>query len=157
MVWYMPMLIEETKSFVEIQKLLDKAVTRVNMFVDKDTELVKESSKKAEEEMAQESNSKRAGKELEQEKLVKAKHGNPRPEEGYERVLWGDLKTMFEHHLEDLIWTNLQGKKVLLLTLYDSCGIHFVRFEDMQRRDIPLHLQQSLHPPGDYEAFNEET
>ncbi|GJV50716.1 hypothetical protein Tco_1446457 [Tanacetum coccineum] len=37
-------------------------------------------------------------------KLVKAKHGNTRPEEeGYERVLWGDLKTM----------------------------IHFVRFEDM--------------------------
>ncbi|GJX07455.1 hypothetical protein Tco_0195387 [Tanacetum coccineum] len=36
-------------------------------------------------------------------KLVKAKHGNTRPEEGYERVLWGDLKTMFEHHVEDLI------------------------------------------------------
>ncbi|GKB01828.1 hypothetical protein Tco_0829872 [Tanacetum coccineum] len=29
-------------------------------------------------------------------KLVKAKHRNTRPEEGYERVLWGDLKTMFE-------------------------------------------------------------
>ncbi|GJW61474.1 hypothetical protein Tco_0110809 [Tanacetum coccineum] len=29
-------------------------------------------------------------------KLVKAKHGNTRPEEGYKRVLWGDLKTMFE-------------------------------------------------------------
>ncbi|GJS73621.1 hypothetical protein Tco_0706462 [Tanacetum coccineum] len=64
-------------------------------------------------------------------KLVKAKHGNTRPEEGYERVLWGDLKTMFEHHVEDLIWRNLQGKKVLLWRLYDSCGIHFVRFEDM--------------------------
>ncbi|GJX70552.1 reverse transcriptase domain-containing protein, partial [Tanacetum coccineum] len=25
-------------------------------------------------------------------KLVKAKHGSTRPEEGYERVLWGDLK-----------------------------------------------------------------
>ncbi|GJT79852.1 hypothetical protein Tco_1054194 [Tanacetum coccineum] len=64
-------------------------------------------------------------------KLVKAKHGNTRPEEGYERVLWGDLKTMFEHHIEDLIWRNLQGKKVLLWRLYDSCGVHFVRFEDM--------------------------
>ncbi|GJU24855.1 hypothetical protein Tco_1163476 [Tanacetum coccineum] len=31
-------------------------------------------------------------------KLVKAKHGYIRPEEGYERVLWGDLKIMFEHH-----------------------------------------------------------
>ncbi|GKB35976.1 hypothetical protein Tco_0880918 [Tanacetum coccineum] len=123
--------------------------------------LVKESSKKFEEEMAQESSSKRAGEELEQEvakkqkmeddkekedlkqcfeiihrkgrncyfeimradgstktyflfsqllkefdredlenlwKLVKAKHGYTRPEQGYERVLWGHLKTMFEHH-----------------------------------------------------------
>ncbi|GJW35483.1 hypothetical protein Tco_0058403 [Tanacetum coccineum] len=34
-------------------------------------------------------------------KLVKAKHGYTRLEEGYERVLWGDLKTMFEHHVED--------------------------------------------------------
>ncbi|GJX65528.1 hypothetical protein Tco_0299871 [Tanacetum coccineum] len=64
-------------------------------------------------------------------KLVKAKHGNTRPEEGYERVLWGDLKTMFEHYIEDLIWRNLQGKKVLLWRLYDSRGVHFVRFEDM--------------------------
>ncbi|GKF28491.1 hypothetical protein Tco_0094833, partial [Tanacetum coccineum] len=32
-------------------------------------------------------------------KLVKARHENTRPEEGYERVLWGDLKTMFEHHI----------------------------------------------------------
>ncbi|GJR41449.1 hypothetical protein Tco_1217133 [Tanacetum coccineum] len=177
------------KLFAEIQKLFDKAMTRVNMFVDMDTELVKESSKKAEEEMAQESSSKRAGEELEQEvakkqkmeddkekedikqcfeiiqddgeeindiplstkptpifnredlenlwKLVKLKHGipayppQPPAREGYERVLWGDLKTMFKHHVEDLIWRNLQGNKVLLWRLYDSCGIHFVRFEDM--------------------------
>ncbi|GKB90219.1 hypothetical protein Tco_0962491 [Tanacetum coccineum] len=40
-------------------------------------------------------------------KLVKAKHGSTRPEEGYERVLWGDLKTMFEHHVEDLVFQYL--------------------------------------------------
>ncbi|GKA19961.1 hypothetical protein Tco_0699876, partial [Tanacetum coccineum] len=34
-------------------------------------------------------------------KLVKAKHGYTRPKEGYGRVLWGDLKIMFEHHVED--------------------------------------------------------
>ncbi|GKA41894.1 putative ribonuclease H-like domain-containing protein, partial [Tanacetum coccineum] len=49
----------KNKSFAEIQKLFDKAMTRVNMFVDIDTELVKESSKKAEAEIAQESSSKR--------------------------------------------------------------------------------------------------
>ncbi|GJW60855.1 hypothetical protein Tco_0110190, partial [Tanacetum coccineum] len=208
----------KNKPFAKTQKLFDKAMTRVNMFGDKDIELVKESSKKAEAEMAKESSSKSAGEELEQEvakkhkmeddkekedlkqcfkivqddevaidaiplatkptpivnfhihikvrngnyeiiradgsakpyllfsqllkefdredlenlwKLVKAKHGNTRPEEGYERVLWGDLKTMFEHHVEDLLWRNLHGKKVLLWRLYDSCGIHFTRFEDM--------------------------
>nr|GEW62174.1 hypothetical protein [Tanacetum cinerariifolium] len=36
-------------------------------------------------------------------KLVKVKHGTTRPEEGYDLVLWGDLKTMFEHHLEDTV------------------------------------------------------
>ncbi|GJR82556.1 hypothetical protein Tco_0153341 [Tanacetum coccineum] len=64
-------------------------------------------------------------------KLVKTKHENTRLEEGYESMLWGDLKTMFKHHIEDIIWRNLQGKKVLLWRLYDSSGIHFVRFEDI--------------------------
>ncbi|GJS97459.1 hypothetical protein Tco_0804427 [Tanacetum coccineum] len=36
-------------------------------------------------------------------KSVKAKHGYTRPEEEYERVLWGDLKIMFEHNIEDVI------------------------------------------------------
>nr|GEU48456.1 hypothetical protein [Tanacetum cinerariifolium] len=33
-------------------------------------------------------------------KLVKAKYGNTRPKEAYERVLWGDLKVMFEPDIE---------------------------------------------------------
>nr|GEV40686.1 hypothetical protein [Tanacetum cinerariifolium] len=33
-------------------------------------------------------------------KLVKAKYGNTRPEEAYKRVLWGDLKVMFEPDIE---------------------------------------------------------
>ncbi|GJS11410.1 hypothetical protein Tco_0368206 [Tanacetum coccineum] len=44
-------------------------------------------------------------------KLVKTKHGYTRPEEAYERVLWGDLKVMFEPDVEDNIWRNLQGSK----------------------------------------------
>ncbi|GJY82559.1 hypothetical protein Tco_0495935 [Tanacetum coccineum] len=46
-------------------------------------------------------------------KLVKAKHGSTRPEEGYERVLWGDLKTMFDPHVEDQVWRNQQDYRVL--------------------------------------------
>ncbi|GJZ43031.1 hypothetical protein Tco_0590286 [Tanacetum coccineum] len=181
----------KNKSFDDIQKLFDKAMKRVNTFVDMDTELVEGSEVRAEAEIAQESSSKRAGTELEQEsikkqkldedketaelqrlievvpdkeevaidaiplatkppsivdykihkegkktyyqiiradgsskmylvfrymlksfdnedletlwKLIKAKHGSTRPEEGYERVLWGDLKTMFDPHVEDQV------------------------------------------------------
>ncbi|GKA75514.1 hypothetical protein Tco_0781892 [Tanacetum coccineum] len=45
-------------------------------------------------------------------KLVKAKHGNTRPEEAYERVLWGDLKVKFEPDVESEVWRNLQGYDV---------------------------------------------
>ncbi|GKF32053.1 hypothetical protein Tco_0101851 [Tanacetum coccineum] len=64
-------------------------------------------------------------------KLVKAKHGYTRPEEGYERVLWGDLNKMFEHHIENAMWRNLQEKKVLVWKLFDSYGVHFVRFQNL--------------------------
>ncbi|GKB65205.1 hypothetical protein Tco_0921391, partial [Tanacetum coccineum] len=53
-------------------------------------------------------------------KLVKAKHGSTRPEEGYERVLWGDLKIMFDPHIEDQVWRNQQDYRVLDWKIYDS-------------------------------------
>ncbi|GJV34644.1 hypothetical protein Tco_1395044 [Tanacetum coccineum] len=185
----------KNKSFVEIQKLFDKAMTRVNMFVDKDTELLEQEKEKKqkidddqeeaemkklikvvpdEEEVAIDAiplatkppsivdwkivkegkislfqiirangSSKRYSsmiqmlRDFDREdletlwKLVKAKHGSTRPEEGYERVLWGDLRTMFEHNIEDTVWRNLLGNKVLIWKLFDSCGVHFVRFQDM--------------------------
>ncbi|GKD32027.1 hypothetical protein Tco_1242805 [Tanacetum coccineum] len=46
-------------------------------------------------------------------KLVKAKHGSTRPDDGYERVLWGDLKTMFDPHVKDQVWRNQQDYRVL--------------------------------------------
>ncbi|GJT26646.1 hypothetical protein Tco_0906921 [Tanacetum coccineum] len=61
----------KSKSFSNIQELFDKEMKRVNTFVDYRTELVEESSKKAEAEIAQESSSKRAGDELEQESIKK--------------------------------------------------------------------------------------
>ncbi|GJR28943.1 hypothetical protein Tco_1105175 [Tanacetum coccineum] len=74
----------KNKSFANIQELFEKAMKRVNTFVDYRTELVEESSKKAETEqeesskkaeaeIAQESSSKRAGEELEQESSKKQK------------------------------------------------------------------------------------
>ncbi|GJS31382.1 hypothetical protein Tco_0492002 [Tanacetum coccineum] len=68
-------------------------------------------------------------------KLVKAKHKNTRPEDDYERVLWGYLKVMFEPDNKSDVWRNLQGYKVTVWKLFDNYEVHFVRF----RKDIPLH------------------
>ncbi|GKB94189.1 hypothetical protein Tco_0980326 [Tanacetum coccineum] len=193
----------KNKSFTDIQKLFDKAMKRVNIFIDMDTELVEGSEVRAEgsevraeAEIAQESSSKRAGTELEQESIKKQKvdedkettelqklievvpdkeevaidviplatkppsivdykihkegkktyyqiiradgsskmylvfshmlkifdredletlwkHGSTRPGEGYERVMWGDLKTIFDPHVEDQVWRNQQDYRVL--------------------------------------------
>ncbi|GKD40507.1 hypothetical protein Tco_1260714 [Tanacetum coccineum] len=64
-------------------------------------------------------------------KLVKAKHENTRPEEDYERVLWGDLNVMFEPDIKSEVWRNLQGYKVTVWKLFDNCGVHFVRFRNL--------------------------
>ncbi|GKD06561.1 hypothetical protein Tco_1181535, partial [Tanacetum coccineum] len=63
----------KNKSFANIQELFDKAMKRVNTFVDYKTKLIKESSKKEEAEIAHESSLKRAGEKLEQESSKKQK------------------------------------------------------------------------------------
>ncbi|GJY14323.1 hypothetical protein Tco_0383632 [Tanacetum coccineum] len=57
-------------------------------------------------------------------KLVKAKYGSTRPMEDLDFLLWNDLKTMFEPHVEDEIWKLKQRYKVLSWKLFDSCGVH---------------------------------
>ncbi|GJT69695.1 hypothetical protein Tco_1028981 [Tanacetum coccineum] len=46
-------------------------------------------------------------------KLVKAKYESTRPVEGLDLILWEDLKTMFEPHVEDAVWRNQQDYKLL--------------------------------------------
>ncbi|GKC12455.1 hypothetical protein Tco_1009237 [Tanacetum coccineum] len=77
----------KNKSFANIQELFDKAMKRVNTFVDIDTELVEESSKKAKAEIAQESSSKRAGEALEQESSKKKKLEEDKESEELKRCL----------------------------------------------------------------------
>ncbi|GJT69687.1 hypothetical protein Tco_1028973 [Tanacetum coccineum] len=46
-------------------------------------------------------------------KLVKARYGSTRPVESMDYLLWNDMKIMFKPHVEDAIWRNQQGYKVL--------------------------------------------
>ncbi|GJT84941.1 hypothetical protein Tco_1066658 [Tanacetum coccineum] len=62
-------------------------------------------------------------------KLVKAKYKSTRQVEELDLFLWGDLKTMFEPHVEDQVWKNQQDYKVLDWNLYESCGVHSFRMK----------------------------
>ncbi|GKA77151.1 hypothetical protein Tco_0783612 [Tanacetum coccineum] len=68
-------------------------------------------------------------------KLVKAKYGSTRPVEDLDLILWGDLKTMFEPHVEDTVWRNQQNYSVLDWKLYDSCGVHSLR-----KQNVYIHM-----------------
>ncbi|GJZ58187.1 hypothetical protein Tco_0613681 [Tanacetum coccineum] len=65
-------------------------------------------------------------------KLVEAKYESTRPVEHLDLLLWGDLKTMFEPHVEDKVWRNQQEYKVLNWKLYDSCGVHSLMMQHVQ-------------------------
>ncbi|GKD89586.1 hypothetical protein Tco_1365093 [Tanacetum coccineum] len=154
----------KNKSFDSIQKMFDRAFKRVNTFVDFRTDLVEGSSKRAGEELEQESTKKQKVDEdkdtaelqslmevipNEEEvaiddvplatkedfetlwKLVKAKYGSTRPVDDLDLILWEDLKTMFESHVEDRVWKNQQDYRVLDWKLYDSCGVHSLRMQHM--------------------------
>ncbi|GJY23426.1 hypothetical protein Tco_0397084 [Tanacetum coccineum] len=64
-------------------------------------------------------------------KLVKANHGDKRPEDENERVLWGDLKVMFEPDRMSEVWRSLQGYRVTIWKLIDSCGVHYVSVAEL--------------------------
>ncbi|GJR84511.1 hypothetical protein Tco_0155296 [Tanacetum coccineum] len=58
-------------------------------------------------------------------RLVIKKYGANRPEEMYDRVLWGDLKTMFDPPLsDDAIWGLPLQQKMINWRYYSSCAVH---------------------------------
>ncbi|GKB11290.1 hypothetical protein Tco_0845213, partial [Tanacetum coccineum] len=129
-------------------KLFDKAMKRVNTFVDMDTELVEGSEVRAEGKEDKETTKLQRLIEVVPDKeevaidviplatkppsiLVKAKYGSTRPMKDLDLVLYGDLKTMFDPHVEDQVWKNQSDYKVLKWKLYDSCGVHSLRKQNV--------------------------
>nr|GEW13956.1 hypothetical protein [Tanacetum cinerariifolium] len=54
-----------------------------------------------------------------------------KPVEDLDLLLCGDLKIMFEPHVEDVVWRKQQGYKVLEWKLYESCRVHSLRMQSM--------------------------
>ncbi|GJZ55853.1 hypothetical protein Tco_0611046, partial [Tanacetum coccineum] len=151
----------KNKSFNSIQKMFDKAFKRVNTFVDFRTDLVEEIAELDDDQEADKIKElmeivpdkeevaidaiplavkppsivdwkiHKEGKKTYYQ-IIRADGSSKMPKEGYERVLWSDLKVMFEPHVEDTVWRNQQDYRVLEWKLYDSCGVHFLRMQPMQ-------------------------
>ncbi|GJW80524.1 hypothetical protein Tco_0144499 [Tanacetum coccineum] len=58
-------------------------------------------------------------------RMVKERFETASPE-GYDRLLWGDLITLFEPSEEDEIWKAQQDYTLIRWRLFDSCGIHLL-------------------------------
>ncbi|GJY72369.1 hypothetical protein Tco_0476072, partial [Tanacetum coccineum] len=98
-------------------------------------------------ETREESSSKRVGDKLEQEKVKKQKVDDDQETTKLQRLmevvpdeekvavnaipLASKLPTIVEPHVEDAVWRNLQENKVLVWKLFDSCRVHFVRFQNL--------------------------
>ncbi|GKA21747.1 hypothetical protein Tco_0701736 [Tanacetum coccineum] len=155
----------KNKSFDDIQKLFDKAMKRVNTFVDMDTKLVERSEQKVDEDKETAELQRLIEVVPDKEEvaidaipletkppsivdykihkegrktyyqIIRADGSSKMPEESYERVLWGDLKIMFDPHVEDQVWRNQQDYRVLDWKLYDSCGVHSLR-----KQNVHIHM-----------------
>ncbi|GJY74610.1 hypothetical protein Tco_0479041, partial [Tanacetum coccineum] len=81
-------------------------------------------------------------------RIVKAKHNDTRPEDEFKRVLWGDLKVMFEPDTTSDVWRMLQGYRVTIWKLIDSSRVHFVRICDKETEDSKAETSQFREKDG---------
>ncbi|GKB64978.1 hypothetical protein Tco_0921164 [Tanacetum coccineum] len=64
-------------------------------------------------------------------RLVIKKYEVNRPDEIYDKVLWGDLKTMFDPPLsDDAIWSLPLQQKMINWRYYPSCAVHCLTLDD---------------------------
>ncbi|GJX47670.1 hypothetical protein Tco_0272860 [Tanacetum coccineum] len=61
--------------------------------------------------------------------IIRADGKSQIPVKDLDLILYGDLKTMFESHVEDQVWKNQDDYKVLDWKLYDSYGVHLLRMQ----------------------------
>ncbi|GJV73215.1 hypothetical protein Tco_1493210, partial [Tanacetum coccineum] len=80
-------------------------------------------------------------------RLVMQKYGTNRPEDEYERVFWGDLKTMFDPPLStDPVWNLPYQQKMLRWRYYDTCKVNCLTLESA---DIYMLTERRYPIPAD--------
>ncbi|GJS91317.1 hypothetical protein Tco_0773953 [Tanacetum coccineum] len=150
----------KNKSFDEVQKASDKTMSWIDSFIPMDSEVSAKKQKmdddKEKEELKQcfeiipddgddvtiDATPFKILKNFDREdlevlwRMVKSRFKKTKPLNYMDTFLHLNLKTMFEHHVEDSIWKNQQGLvKVLNWKLFYSCGVHCVTVQT-----IPYYL-----------------
>nr|GEY18355.1 hypothetical protein [Tanacetum cinerariifolium] len=75
--------------------------------------------------------------------IMKARFEKVQPVNLLNNILFQNLKTMFEHHVEDNIWKNQQGLvKMLNWKLFDSCGVYCMTMQNI----VYYLLVEKMHP-----------
>ncbi|GJS81909.1 hypothetical protein Tco_0748450 [Tanacetum coccineum] len=150
---------EKSRLFVELMDKRKKHFSRLREEEQRRKPLTK-AQKRNQIEIRVEGSSKRAGEDLQQESTKKQKMDDDKKKESLNNALRlfqmmemiadgktqmyltfskmlknfdrEDLKTMFEHYVEDNVWKKQQGlAKVLNWKLYDSCGVHCVTIQSI--------------------------
>ncbi|GKE20744.1 hypothetical protein Tco_1432256 [Tanacetum coccineum] len=81
-------------------------------------------------------------------RLVKQRYVTTSPQ-GYDLMMWGDLKTLSEPDEEDEVWRNQHGYNLISWRLTDSCRIHILLIDNgtaihmMVEKKYPL-IQEML-------------
>ncbi|GJY93439.1 hypothetical protein Tco_0509221 [Tanacetum coccineum] len=79
---------------------------------------------------------------LDLHRLVKARYMTSSLE-GYDLMLWGDLKILFEPDEEDEVWKNQHEYNLISWRLFDSCGIHIL----LMNNGIAIHMMTEKKYP----------
>ncbi|GJT84723.1 hypothetical protein Tco_1066440 [Tanacetum coccineum] len=68
-------------------------------------------------------------------RIVEERYATSRPE-GYDLMLWGDLKILFQPEEEDEVWRHQHEYNLISWRLFDSCGIHILLMDN----GIAIHM-----------------
>ncbi|GJX82709.1 hypothetical protein Tco_0332190 [Tanacetum coccineum] len=110
----------EERCYEEIQKLFDKAYKQVSLFVPMDSEEIDEHVEAEKDDDQEEEEMKKHIKIVKDDEVaIDAIHLAIKP------------IVMFKPDIKSEVWRNLQGYKVTIWKLFDTCGVHFVRFKNL--------------------------
>nr|GEV23059.1 hypothetical protein [Tanacetum cinerariifolium] len=99
-------------------------------------------------------------------RLVKDRFIKSKPVDDMDSFLLHTLKTMFEHHVEDIVWKSQQElTKVKSWKLFDSCGVYYVTMQNimyyllMDQDTVYIMTASKVHmlKPGEYELWRLRT